>query len=356
MEEARRLALVAGLVKYEEQPQEIPEMPYWRSQVTGFIDSICPEQDHQRIVVDEDRMAEELQERRRERYRTQALYKHKTRAYLKKIKGRMQFIPDEAGIWSGVVNGKLMRSWLSNQPYATPPQIAWTLMQKDPNIDVDIVMVGRSKSTPSFAKMVTLDVPVYKAYVSPKLPPYLQTAESILLQYGKVLDIDSAKKLYERFQKGDITQTNYSEQLAKLCRNSPEDPEFKDWGWTELNDKGEIVPFEEDWTQERFDNVTPVRENMVYQPDHIGQKTDLQDLELQLSLGLSGPAQEFMRASMADDLIYQAELRWDESASDAIQAIKDYTDECSLVEVFAHMNEKREHQRKQEEKEFDLEF
>lgn len=243
---AKELATEAGLT--EEKSPKIRRLVEWfRASAEPLIDQLCPvwnEADRAQDLADQ----ENYYESRSARYRFNLLVEYT----------RRRQNDHGIGIYWWKYEGKTFRSWLGNEPLATPRQIAGKLSAKYPNHDIDIIVDDWTNTNCEGASIVGgISVPKYRAYITPKLPNVLLTAERLYLDYGKVLDMEAAKVIQKDFEAGNITREIYVDEIAKLCREAPLDEDFNDYRcgiWVQVNQRGQIEEFEIDDTRDMLED------------------------------------------------------------------------------------------------------
>lgn len=158
------------------------------------------------------------------------------------------------GLYSYRKNGKTYRSWLGNQPLATPRQIAGMLSARHPGYEVGILHTGFTTSNFGAAAGIGgIVVPTYEAYITEKLPGRIHAYERLYLDHGRLLDLEDAERLDSELRDQKTDREGYAEEIARLCREAAPDHDSIITGWIELSEDGmEFLPFETDDTRDDY--------------------------------------------------------------------------------------------------------
>lgn len=143
------------------------------------------------------------------------------------------------GLYSWTKDGKTYRSWLGNEPLATPRQIAGKLLARYQGCEISILHTGWTTSNHGGSAVIGgIVVPTYQVFISGKLPAYVHTRERLLLDHGRDLDMEDAARAERELQGGMLDKESHAEFIARLCREAPSDPEPFVTGWQELSPDG----------------------------------------------------------------------------------------------------------------------
>lgn len=277
---ARQLAKAAGLPvkdRNEIPASEMQEIERWFHRVSA--DVYLPKSEEASYAlqqaskaVDEQKEGEYSQ-RRSERFRARSQRSYASRQIGKRtikidfeeklILGRKERVGGKditiyrceaeiPGCYEWSFEGKDYQSWMGKRELAImpPKSIGGYLSQRYPGFDVAITTQGvvavKMFSAPGAEPMV---VPKYRVFLSKKLPGWYLTWERLLLE-GRLLDRDAAKELWTAYDSGEISQQDYSEKLAILCRKAEKFEDDPATGWLEINEKGMIQEMEYDDTRD----------------------------------------------------------------------------------------------------------
>lgn len=292
---AKQLAKTAGLKIKTNEPSKstIEEMEDWFSnRISGLLkeyewdNDVC-------IAIDKEREAQ-YSERRSKRFKEIMETKYYMRSFGRVTRhfcGKELHIwrhePSEAGFYTWKHEGKLNKSWMGMRGMAlkTPKQIGGFLSAKYPGHDVTIIPRGYMESDMFINKaiMEPMIVPFYQVLISPKLPGWYLTAERLLLE-GRLLDRDAAKELWDQYQASELTQQEYSERLANLCKQAEQFDDVPS-GWVDLDLAGNFIEREpEDRPSMKTDDSWKDHEEALKLYDDEDEEFD--DLEEERQIGM----------------------------------------------------------------------
>lgn len=299
---AKTLATIAGLPIRKEKTLDlsaIEEMERW------FKSYSAPVLEHYILNQQE---AEEVDQQKEAVYaqnRSQSFRSHMEGKHLQRTFGRVtrhfcgkklhvwRYEPTEPGFYFWQKDGKKHQSWMGSRQMSikTPKQIGGYLAAKYPNHDIQINSRGYMNSSAfvDTTRMDPITVPVYEVFITPKLPGWYQTAERLLLE-GKLLDRESAKALWDKYQAGELEQQEYAEHLARLCRQAEPFDDDPPTGWVDLDNNGRFVEraLEERPSMHTDDAYRDYEEALKLYDDESEEFDDLDDdRQISLMLGMS---------------------------------------------------------------------
>jgi len=146
------------------------------------------------------------------------------------------------GFYEWQFGGKSYKSWMGQRNLALlpPKAIGGYLSGRYQGYDVTIVQNGVVASRQFVVEGAEPIVcPKYTVSITKKLPGWYLTAERLLLQ-GLLMDRDAAKELWNAYESNELTQQEYSEKLATLCRHAEKFDDIPD-GWVDIDDSGRFI-------------------------------------------------------------------------------------------------------------------
>lgn len=144
------------------------------------------------------------------------------------------------GLYSWRKDGKFYRSWLGNEPLATPRQIAAKMLVRYPGSDIVIIHTGFSNTNTAGASAIGgLVVPTYEVFITDSVPRSVLAGERLYLDFGRELDLEDASRAEQELRAGNLDPESYADFIARLCREAPQAEDWNDYQagrWEELKE------------------------------------------------------------------------------------------------------------------------